>query len=108
MDVTAKAIPSLSLKIGGNKTIIRYGDPIPAKLYRSQGVKDEYEVKLCQIGLEGYARVERMNELRNKAHTPSVYDLLASSEVSGCVKKTIAMIPGSAVASFDVNGFIEK
>ena len=49
-----------------------------------------------------------MNELRNKTHTQSVYDLLVSSEVSGCVKKTIAMIPGSAVASFDVNGFIEK
>jgi hypothetical protein len=52
MDVIVKAIPSLSLKIGGNKTIIRYGDPIPAKLYRSKGVKDEYEIKLCQIGLE--------------------------------------------------------
>lgn len=49
-----------------------------------------------------------MNELRNKAHTASVYDLLVSSEVSGCVKKTIAMIPGSAVADFDINGFIDK
>ena len=52
MDVTAKATPSLSLKIVGNKTILRYGDPIAAKIYRSQGVKDEYEIKLCQIGLE--------------------------------------------------------
>ncbi len=107
-NITAKAIPSLSLKIIGNKTILRYGDPIPAKLYRSQGVKDEYEVKLCQISLEGYARIERMNELRNKDYTQSVYDLLSSTEVSGCIKKTIAMKPGSSVADYDVNRFLPK
>jgi hypothetical protein len=49
-----------------------------------------------------------MNELRKKDHTQSVYDLLSGSTVSACTKKTIAMTPGSAVATFDVNGFVAK
>jgi hypothetical protein len=49
-----------------------------------------------------------MNELRNKTHTNAVYDLLSSSEVSGCTKKTIAMKPESTVADYDVNGFLPK
>ncbi len=49
-----------------------------------------------------------MNELRNKIHTKTVYDLLSSTEVSGCTKKTIAMTLGSSVADYDVNGFLPK
>lgn len=68
IDTEAKSTPSLAIKIAGNKTIIKYGDPIQGKIYRSQSPKNEYEAKLCQISLEGYARIERMNELRNKTH----------------------------------------
>jgi MG2 domain/Bacterial Alpha-2-macroglobulin MG10 domain/Alpha-2-macroglobulin family/A-macroglobulin TED domain/Alpha-2-macroglobulin bait region domain len=106
MDIIAKAIPSLSMRITGNKTILRYGDPIPARLYRSQWNKDTYDIKLCQISLEGYARVERMNELKNKDHTQAAYNILSGSEVSSCVKKSIAMTPWSAIADFDVSGWV--
>lgn len=107
-DITAKAIPSLSVKIAGNKTIIKYGDPILAKLYRSQWVKNEYAIKLCQVSSEWYARVERINELRNKEYIPVVYSLLSGNEVSNCVKKSIVMSTGSVISSFDVNWFYPK
>jgi hypothetical protein len=44
-----------------------------------------------------------MNEIRKKEHTDALYELLASKEVSNCIKKTISMIPGSSVSNFDVN-----
>lgn len=102
-EIIPKSIPSLSLKLIGNKTILRYGDPVNAKIYRTQLPKNEYEIKLCNIWLEWYARVERMNEIRKKEHTDALYELLASKEVSNCIKKTISMIPGSSVSNFDVN-----
>ncbi len=108
MDVTARATRSLSLKVVGNKTIFKYGEPIPTKLYRSQAYKNEYEIKLCQITINAYARIERMNELKNKSYTPSLYDILKSNEVSSCIKKTIAITPGSSIANFDVNRFLLK
>ncbi|MBC7503547.1 hypothetical protein H7169_01120 [Candidatus Gracilibacteria bacterium] len=106
MDILAKSVPSLSLKIPGNKTIFKYGDPVEAKLYRSQGAKNEYNIELCQIGIDGYARVERMNELRNKSHIQSVYDLLGSREVSSCVKKAIPMIQGTTVSTIPMSLFV--
>ncbi len=108
MVFTPKSIPSLSLRIAGNKTIVKYGDAIPTKLYRSQSPKNEYDVKLCQISLEGYARAERMNELKNKIHTTALYSLLSSSETSDCTKKTIAFQANTSVASFDANAFVPK
>ena len=108
LEVIPKSIPSLSLKLIGNKTIIKYGDPLNAKIYRSQLPKNEYEIKLCQIWLEWYARVERMNEVRKKEHTESLYELLKSKEVSNCTKKIITMTPGSSVSNFDVNEIYPK
>lgn len=52
LDIIPKSTPSLALRIAGNKTIIKYGDPIPGKLYRSQSPKNEYDIKLCQISME--------------------------------------------------------
>ncbi|MBX9809011.1 hypothetical protein K2X92_01310, partial [Candidatus Gracilibacteria bacterium] len=105
MAIEAESIPSLAIKIAGNKTIVKYGDPIQGKIYRTKSPKNEYEVKLCQISLEGYARIERMNELRNKTHIGALYELLSSNEVSLCSKKTITLNPGEAVANFDVSQF---
>ncbi len=108
MDITPKSVPSLVLRISGNKTILKYGEPIPTKLYRSQSVKNEYEIKLCQISLEWYARVERMNEIKNKEHIGNLYSLLSSTDTNNCTKKTIAMTPDSPVASFDLGEFMPK
>lgn len=100
--------PSLALKIVGNKTIVRYGDTIPGKIYFIKPDKKEYEIKLCQISLDGYARVERMNELRKKEHTNALYDLLKSDEVSDCTKKTVVLPNSWYIADFDINGFLPK
>ncbi len=108
LDMTAKAIPSLSMKIVGNKTIIKYGDAIDARLYRSQWIKNEYDIKLCQVWSDWYARIERLNELKNKEHIPVVYSLLWGNDVSNCVIKSITMSPGSVISNFDVNEFYPK
>jgi hypothetical protein len=49
-----------------------------------------------------------MNEIRKKEHTNTLYDLLSSKEATSCIKKTIAMIGDTPVASFDVNEFMPK
>jgi hypothetical protein len=107
-DIVPKSIPSLAMRIIGNKTIIKYGDPIPAKLYRSQSPKNEYSIKLCQLSMEWYARVERMNELKNKEHMKTLYALLSSTESTNCTKKTITFAPDTPVVSFDVAGLNPK
>ena len=108
MDITPKSVPSLAMRIMGNKTILRYGDPIPAKLYRSQSPKNEYDIKLCQITIDWYARVERMNELKKKEYTNNLYDLLSSKDTTNCIKKAITLSGDAPVASFDVNEFVPK
>jgi hypothetical protein len=108
IEVIAKSTPSIAIRLANNKTIVKYGDAIPAKLYRSASTKNEYEIKLCQISLDAYARVERMNELRNTTNIESLYTLLSSSDVSSCTKKTIAILPDSSLANFDINQFMPK
>lgn len=107
-EIVPESKPSLSLKIGGNKTIIKYGDSIPSKLYYIKPNKKEYEIKLCQISLDGYARVERMNEIRKKEHVPALYELLKSNEVSNCIKKTIAIPSSWYIAEFDINTLLPR
>lgn len=49
-------------------------------LYFMKPEKTSYDTMLCRVSLEGYARVERMNEVGKKEHTNSLYDLLGSRE----------------------------
>lgn len=107
-EITPESKPSLSLKIGGNKTIIPYWDAVPWKIYFIKPAKKEFEVKLCEISLDGYARVERMNEIHKKEHTPALYDLLKSNEVSRCSKKSIPLADSGYIAEFDINSLREK
>lgn len=48
-------------------------------------------MKLCKATLEGYSRMERINEIASKDFINASYDLLSSTDVSGCVKKTVAL-----------------
>ncbi|NRH21094.1 hypothetical protein HOO68_03555 [Candidatus Gracilibacteria bacterium] len=107
-EIIPESKPSLTLKIIGNKTIIKYGDAIPSKLYYIKPSKKEFEIKLCQISLDGFSRVERMNEVRKKEHISALYELLKSNEVSNCTKKTIVLSDNGYIADFDINSLLPK
>lgn len=97
--------PFLSLGLTGRKTIFRYTDAITAKMYSLKTPKNEYNLSLCQISLEWYARAERMIAENSIKNTRSVYDLLESDQISGCIKKSIAISPDETISPFDIRQF---
>jgi hypothetical protein len=67
------------------------GQPISAKIYSLSSPKDTYTLKLCQIGLEDYARMERVIVEGKMEYTDAVYELLNSDRTSNCAKKDITL-----------------
>jgi uncharacterized protein YfaS (alpha-2-macroglobulin family) len=103
--VTPVSTPSLSIYTKGNKTIVRAGDPIPMVLYFMKPEKPSYDTMLCRVSLEGYARVERMNEIGKEEHINSLYDLLRSRETKWCIHKNITLPTVWYRMEFDLQSF---
>jgi uncharacterized protein YfaS (alpha-2-macroglobulin family) len=106
MSITPKKEPFLSLYLKNRSTIFRPNESIDTKMYFMKPKKTEYELKLCRVSLEGYSRFERVIAEGDKKYLDSVYDMLSSSEVSLCSKKSIAVLSGSSLySSFDIRDF---
>jgi len=99
--------PFLSLVVQDGKTVFPVGSPIAAKIFSLSTPKDHYSVKLCQIPLQDYARMERVITEGKIEHTDAVYELLNSDRTSACVKKDITLTPGASVTPFSVNDLVE-
>lgn len=108
LNVTPQSIPYLSLRLDKNKTIWRTNEPIKANIFHVKTKKQEYEVKLCKMNLEWYARMERINEIAHKDFLSASYDILSSSDARGCVKKTIALKQDNYISWFDVASLYPK
>jgi uncharacterized protein YfaS (alpha-2-macroglobulin family) len=106
MSITPKKEPFLSLYLKNRSTIFRPNESIDTKMYFMKPKKTEYELKLCRVSLEGYSRFERVIAEGDKKYMDSVYDMLSSSEVSLCAKKSVAVLSWSlSYSSFDVRDF---
>jgi uncharacterized protein YfaS (alpha-2-macroglobulin family) len=101
-DFTPIRSPFLSLWIQGGKTIFRVWEPMPAKIYSLDPPKNEYELKLCRVSLDAYAKLERIINEAHLKYINDVYTLLSSSETSWCIKKSIVIASGSTVSPFDI------
>ncbi len=105
MKFTPVRTPFLSLWLSQRRTMFRLGEPIGAKMYALKTPKQEYPLSLCQISLEWYARVERMIADNDKKNTNAVYELLASKEITGCVKKDVVIGSWNSISPFDIRQF---
>ncbi|MBP6981565.1 hypothetical protein KBB25_02220, partial [Candidatus Gracilibacteria bacterium] len=101
-EITAKKEPFLSLRFDADRNIYQKGEKIPAKLYALATPKNTYTLKLCQIGLDSYARLERIQGESDKKYTDAIYDILNSpKDASGCIKRDIALSSTGYVSQFD-------
>jgi uncharacterized protein YfaS (alpha-2-macroglobulin family) len=101
-DFTPIRSPFLSVGIDKGKTIFRVGEAMPAKIYALDAPKSEYDLKLCRVSLDAYARLERMIGEGKREYTSSLYELLSSSETSSCIKKTIVIASWATASPFDI------
>lgn len=107
MRFTPQAEPFLSLGLAKRRTMFRVDERVDAKLYSLKTPKDTYTLKLCNITLESYARVERMIWEWKKEYTDALYSLLDSSnQVSQCIKKDIVIASWSTMTPFSLQDLL--
>lgn len=106
-EIIPKKEPFLSLRFSSDRNIYAKGEKIPAKLYALSTPKNVYSLKLCQVSLDPYSRLERIADESDKKYTDSVYTILNSkTEAFGCVKKDIVLSGSGYVSPFDVSDLI--
>lgn len=99
--------PFLSLVLDKRKKIFSLGEDITAKIYSLSSSKDTYTVKMCELSLEDYARVERIEEDKKRVHLDEFYEFFASDRTKNCVKKDITLTSDQAVTSFRLQDMVE-
>jgi uncharacterized protein YfaS (alpha-2-macroglobulin family) len=93
----------LSLKLRENKQIYTIQDTIEAKLYTLKSPKKTYSLKLCSVGLESYARLERLNTNQSRAKNSIVADVF--SKGTDCRTRDIVVTASGYVSPLRIDDF---
>lgn len=108
-EITPKREPFLSLKLENGKNIFQKWATIPARLFSLEPKKKSYSLKLCQLKLDPYARMERLMLDTNITNSDEIYRVLSDSENAyNCVKKDIVLSSSGYVSPFDLRDIAGK
>ncbi len=107
--ITPQKEPFLSLRFSSDRSIYAKGEKIPVKLYALSTPKNSYSLKLCQVSLDPYSRLERIVDESDLKYRDSVYNILNSkTDAFGCVKKDIVLSGSGYISPFDVTDLMNN
>lgn len=103
LKIKPESAPFLSLKLQNQKLVYTTGEPIEAKLYALASMSNTYTLRLCQVDIESYSRVERMIVDRSLAKNALVSDVLSHGK--NCHEKDIIISSHGYVSPFRIDDF---
>lgn len=102
-EVTPKQEPFLSLRLAEERGYYRPGESIGVKLYALKAPKKTYNLKLCRLPLDAYARMERiLSDGMSTGALEMTYQILGGTDAYGCTKKDIDLTATGYVSPFSI------